>query len=388
MEITQQGAALDERLRSHVPEVAAEVTVRIRRDVPALGRARYLDSFVESLIEDFLGLLAGSGPPSDEILARARDAGAREAAAGRGPDVLPAAARLGAGIAIARLTEHAGRLGVRVEIGAVGRTAQQVFAYVDRITAAVAEGHGGSPGRAVGEAEERRRELLDLLLSTDPGTPEIRTAALSAGWRLPRTVAVIALSAAGPRPMLPPDVLLGLHRDEPCLVLPDPEGLTRRRQVAAGLRGRTAAVGPTVEVPDAARSLRWARRTLSLVKDGGIAAAGGRPVRAVDHLPRLMTSWGAELVDLVAADRLAPLDSVRPSLRRELEVTLLALLECHFRAVAAAARLHVHPQTVRYRLRKLEALFGEALYEPRNQLDMHLLLHARTAGRPDPGKAG
>ncbi|QFG22202.1 CdaR family transcriptional regulator [Actinomadura sp. WMMB 499] len=387
MEINGQGTTLDGTLRSYVPEVAAEVTVRIRREVPALGAARYLDSFVESLIGHFLDLLDESGPPSDEILGRAREAGVREAAEGRGPDVLPAAARLGAGIAIARLSEHAERLGLRVEISAVGKIAQMVFAYTDRIAEAVIAGHGGSGAHAVGEDEKRRRELLDLLLTPCPGAAEIKAAARSAGWPMPRTVAVIALGAGGPRPVLPPDALFGLHLDEPCLLLPDPDGPARRRQVAAGLRGRTAAIGPTVGVADAARSLRWAYRTLSLVRSGRITAEGSRPVRSADHLPRLMTSWGADLVELVAADRLAPLDAVRPSVRRELEVTLLALLECHFRAIVTAARLHVHPQTVRYRLRRLEALFGEELYEPRNQLDMHLLLYARTRDRVGAARA-
>ncbi|MQY06265.1 PucR family transcriptional regulator [Actinomadura macrotermitis] len=385
MTIIEGDATLDRALRSCVPEVAAEVTVRVRRRMPELGGAGYLDSFMEELIDHFVDLLAEPGPPSEEFLLRAREAGVREAGEGRSFDVLPAATRLAAGIAIARLTEHAERLGFRVGISTIGKVTQSAFACTDRIADAVIAGHGGFRARRLAEDERRRRELLDLLLGPRPGLAEVKQAARQAGWPMPRTVAVVALRPSGSAdgwPVVPADALPGLHLDEPCLIVPDPGGPGRHRRLEADLLGWAAAIGPTVGVTDAACSLRWARRTLALVRSGRIRP-DDRPVRSADHLSRLMTSWGADLVDLVAADRLAPLAAVRPSLRRELEVTLLALLECHFRAGPAATRLHVHPQTVRYRLRKLESLFGDGLYEPGVQLDMHLLLHARHA-TPNP----
>lgn len=387
MTVIHEDAVLGQTLRSQVPEVAAEVTIRIRLEFPALGTARYLDSLVESLVGHFLDLLADPGATSDEVLRRAREAGVEEAMEGRGPEILHGAARLGAGVAIARMTENAQRLGMCAEISAVGRMVQAAFAYTERIAEAVSAGHGSATAGA-GDVERRRRKLLELLLCARPGESEIREAACDAGWPMPRSIAAVALRSCGPgavRPTLPPETLLGLYLDEPCLIMPDPDGPGRRRQLGSSLRGWSAAIGPTVAVTDAARSLRWAGHAMDLLRSGRVRSTD-RPVRATDHLPHLMTSWGADLVDLMAADRLAPLDSVRAPLRYELEATLLALLECHFRANVAAARLHVHPQTVRYRLRKLETLFGDALYEPRDQLDLHLLLYSRlterTAAKP------
>ncbi|UVS79172.1 Sugar diacid utilization regulator [Actinokineospora sp. UTMC 2448] len=375
MTAMRRDVAVGEALRLSVAEVAAEVTVRIRRELPVLGAARYLDPLVEGLVGQFID---PSGAAADEVVSRGRDAGAREAREGRGPEVLHAAVRLGTGIAIARLAEHARRLGLGDEIGAVGRMAQTAFAHTERLVEAVTEGHAGVG--ALDGRERDRRALVDLLLRPEPGAAEIRAAARAAGWPVPTGVAVVAVRPGGPAVPrgLPHDTLPALHLDEPCLVMPDPDGPGRRGGLAASLRGWAAAIGPTVAVTDAARSLRWARRALRLV---GRVDAGRSPVRATDHLPRLMTSWGAELVDYAAADRLAPLAAVRAPLRADLEATLLALLECHFRANAAAERLHVHPQTVRYRLRKIEALFGDGLYDPRIQLDLHLLLHARLADR-------
>jgi DNA-binding PucR family transcriptional regulator len=42
-----------------------------------------------------------------------------------------------------------------------------------------------------------------------------------------------------------------------------------------------------------------------------------------------------------------------------------------------AAELHVHPQTVRYRLRKLRDLFGEALDDPEARFELETAVRVR-----------
>jgi len=44
---------------------------------------------------------------------------------------------------------------------------------------------------------------------------------------------------------------------------------------------------------------------------------------------------------------------------------------------AVAAELDVHPQTVRYRLRQLRELFGDALEDPEGRFELALALRAR-----------
>ncbi|GAA2620122.1 helix-turn-helix domain-containing protein [Actinomadura fulvescens] len=368
-------AATVAALRACVPDVAAEITVRIRREIPGLGGAPQLASLVEDLVGHFVESTADPALPAEEVLERVRRAGAAEAIAGRGPEALHAAIRLGAGIAVARLADRGARAGTGSH--AVGLI-EAMFAYTGRIEEAVTRGHRG----AISKEEQGRRALVDLLVRPDADELDIRELAAQVGWRPAGRVAVIALRPRGTepaRPMLPPGALLGLHRDPACVILPDPDGPGRRQGLEAGLGEWMAAIGPTVDLVDCERSLRWASRALDLMRRGRIPAR--RPAAAAEHLPLLMLDHDLELVDLVAADRLAPLDTVRPSLRHELAVTMLALMECHFRANVVAASLHVHPQTIRYRLRKLEDLFGEGLYDPRHQLELHLLLHARLKGR-------
>jgi DNA-binding PucR family transcriptional regulator len=57
--------------------------------------------------------------------------------------------------------------------------------------------------------------------------------------------------------------------------------------------------------------------------------------------------------------------------------TLLAWLESAGDANAAARRLHVHPQTIRYRLRQVSELFGEALHDPDDRFRLLLALRVR-----------
>ncbi len=74
---------------------------------------------------------------------------------------------------------------------------------------------------------------------------------------------------------------------------------------------------------------------------------------------------------------LAPLRRRRPDQADRLAQTLLAWLESADDANAAARRLHVHPQTIRDRLRQVSALFGDALGDPDARFRLLLALRAR-----------
>ncbi|WP_037943472.1 PucR family transcriptional regulator, partial [Streptomyces sp. NRRL WC-3774] len=133
-----------------------------------------------------------------------------------------------------------------------------------------------------------------------------------------------------------------------------------------------AAVGPTVPLAEAARSLRWATRALGLMGRGILPRQG--VVRCADHLSTLLLHSDEPMLDQLRARALAPLDSVSEGQRERLAETLLAWLLSGSNVPDVAARLHVHPQTVRYRLRQLEKVFGDALHDPASRLDLILAL--------------
>ena len=64
----------------------------------------------------------------------------------------------------------------------------------------------------------------------------------------------------------------------------------------------------------------------------------------------------------------------------------LAWLQLGENAAEVAQRIHVHPQTVRYRMRQIHELFGDQLRDPDRRFELQLALRIRTlTGRREPG---
>ncbi len=234
--------------------------------------------------------------------------------------------------------------------------------------------------RAPGDARQdlARQELL-ALLSGETTIPDDDLAALArdAAWPLPERVQAVVLAASG-EPPLPTevfgDMLAELGGGQQRLLLPDP-GPESRAALRTALRGRSAAIGHTVPLHDAASSMRWAHRLLTLAP--GLHEPGdAQPVFVDDHLTTLLLLQDESLVRALAARWLGPLDGLTDRQCERFEGTLLAWLEGG--GVPEAARaLQVHPQTVHYRLRQLEKLFGPTLRDPRSRFELEMTLHSR-----------
>jgi DNA-binding CsgD family transcriptional regulator len=108
------------------------------------------------------------------------------------------------------------------------------------------------------------------------------------------------------------------------------------------------------------------------------------PVRCDQHLSTLLILADEDLAAVLRGRRLAPLARLRPGQRDRIAETLLAWLQLGENAAEVAQRLHVHPQTVRYRMRQIHELFGDQLRDPDRRFELQLALRIRTlsAGRP------
>jgi PucR-like helix-turn-helix protein/diguanylate cyclase with GGDEF domain len=385
---------------------ADEVIGAIQREVPEYARPG--DDFYTAAVRrsvfhalhQFAQQIADPAAPREGTVQLFQNIGRSEAAEGRSLEPLQMALRLGARVAWRRLYAAAGRsLGPDV----LARIGEAIFLYLDELATACAEGFTQASAGVGGEMERRRRRLLDLLVADPPVSRQaIADRARAAGWPLPRTVAAVVLAdrgpgraAAGPGaaarplppgplsglvpgllPALPPDVLIDMVRPDPCLLVPDPDGPGRADLIERGLRGWMGAVGPAVPLARASSSLRWARRALALSRRG-IISAGPGVTRCDDHLSTLVLFSDEDLIQGLAGARLAPLDQLRPAQQDTLAETLLAWLQNAGNARETARHLHVHPQTVRYRLRQLHALFGGTLLEPDLRFELEIALRAR-----------
>ncbi|HKT02629.1 MAG TPA: helix-turn-helix domain-containing protein, partial [Rugosimonospora sp.] len=124
----------------------------------------------------------------------------------------------------------------------------------------------------------------------------------------------------------------------------------------------------------AVRSLYWARRALGLARRGILP--GDPLVWCRDHLATLAVFQDEELLAALVTRRLEPLCGVREGQRGPLAATLLAWLQLDRSVADVATRLHVHPQTVRYRLRQLDRLFGPAMRDPALRFELEVALRA------------
>jgi hypothetical protein len=377
--------------------LADDITAAITREVEEYAQpgddpaARAVHRVAADAVAGFADRIAG-GPPAASAAGMFHDLGRLLAAEGRSLEALHAALKVGARVTWQRLQEQARQGNGNAE--AFARIGETVFWYMDELAASCSAGYAEAKAELAGETGQLRRRLLDLLTSSPPPPAAVIAGlAQAAGWPLPGRVAAVALArqAAGNPAPLPPGVLADLDRRDPCLLIPDPDGPGRRRQLAAALRGwlaaiapaialpgtgLLAAVGPAVPLAGASGSLRWAGQGLALARRGLVDSADG-VAWCEDHLPTLIVLADADLAAVLSREALAPLRQLRPEQADRLAQTLLAWLESADDANAAARRLHVHPQTIRYRLRQVSDLFGDALADPDSRFRLLLALHAR-----------
>ncbi|MQY05540.1 helix-turn-helix domain-containing protein [Actinomadura macrotermitis] len=373
---------LADHMRPHLDAAADDMIQEIQgqvREYDRPGDGSYsvtLRLAVERVLHYFVDRVGDpqhdTGPVTDFF----RAIGRGEAGEGRSLDAMQTAMRVGCMVAWRRLAEGAAHLEVSPRtLGAVG---EALMLFQNELALAAAEGYAQAKAAVAGEMQRRRRRLLDLLFADPPAAPEaIADLAAAAHWPVPRTVAAVALGQQQDRqPAFPPDILADLSRRTPSLIIPDPDGPGRAKLIDRALGGTLAVVGPTVPLAEAARSIQWARKTLCLVRRGVIEAETG-VVRSVEHMSTLILFQDEELITSLAALRLAPLAHLRASQQDRLAETLLAWLQSGRNANEVAMRLHVHPQTVRYRLRQLEELFGDQLLDPDLRFDLEIVLRAR-----------
>jgi DNA-binding PucR family transcriptional regulator len=127
-----------------------------------------------------------------------------------------------------------------------------------------------------------------------------------------------------------------------------------------------------VPLERAAGSIARAQAAFGLQESGVLPTAS--PLVTDAHLTDLLLHGDGALAADLAARALAPLAEVREGTRARLVETLRAWLDEPGQVSRVAERLHVHPQTVRYRMAQLRELFGERLDAPEARFELALAL--------------
>jgi DNA-binding PucR family transcriptional regulator len=389
---------IGELIRPHVPALSDEMINTIRDRVPAYRRplrGRFgagIRGGVEEALAQFVELVAD--PELDRTGSDAiyRALGRGEYRERRSLDALLAAYRLGARIAWRRVSA------IAIEAGVDRRTlallAEAVFAYIDELSALSADGYAEAQSAAAGESERMRRRVAVLLLDPQADEAAVHVAAVEAGWGAPERIAALAWGGGGRRlrSRLPADSLVAEADDDGSglALLADPDAPGLRVQLERAASQTTIVLGPTVALMGAAESAERARGALELIEAGVISASGF--VLADDHLGALVAHGDGRILAELAARRLAPLADETPASRARLTETLRSWLDHQGEVARVAAELHVHPQTVRYRLARLRDSFGDLLEDPEARFELALALrgvssgsHRESSGHPSEG---
>jgi hypothetical protein len=372
---------LADALRPVLPALAEEIIGAIGHEVAEYARplegpfGRGLRAGVERALERFVETLGD--PAADDGAARAIYVrlGRGEMRAGRSLDALLSAYRLGARIAWERCVQIGQAAGY--EPAVLYRLATAIFSYIDRISAESVEGYAAEQSATLAERQRRRRALVRLLARDDAGAEEVRDLAQLAVWPRPATVAALVVRTGDADRLasrLGGETIAVAEEELALAFVPDPDAPGRHAELTATLAGAPAALGPTVALERAAGSLARARAAFGLQEHGLLP--GASPLISDEHLSDLLLHGDGALAADLAARALAPLDDLRDGTRERLIETLRAWLDEPGQVTRVAERLHVHPQTVRYRMAQLRELFGARLDDPDARFELALALRA------------
>lgn len=368
--------------RSTIPDLVQRIGSQVQDSVssyagPITGRRRRLiDMAVSSAVSHYLDTIekpATSGRSVDELFRRM---GHGEATEGHSLVALQSAFRIASHEAWEKIRTFATDQGLSADT--LGHLGDALFGYIEHLADQTRLGYDGATRALERSPDMARQRLINAILEGD-STLEIRTHAGRAGWLLPGLLVVVSVEPPSeqPVPLLAKLDEKHLLRTDPTavVIVTDASGLPRLLRDLSNLAGqcRVATSWP-VPVEDAPDAWRWTTRSLELVARGVIPAA---PVIDCEtHRTQLWLHAEPALRQRMCQDLLQPLLAETPNSREILSETLLAWLESRDSAPAIAAKLGVHPQTVRYRWKRINELFGDDLREPEFVIQVTMLLKA------------
>ena len=188
--------ALTPLLVPHLPAVTEELLDAVRLDVPVYARpleGLFGDSIrrgVEVALTRFLQLPGTQQPALMGDDRRVYEGlGRGEVREGRPMDALFAAYRSGARTTLRSLSRVAMDAGFEASV-LIG-LAESVFAYIEELSAASAEGYAMEQSERAGERDRLLDALADMLVRGHVVEDAVRTAAAAAGWPVPDRVVVV-----------------------------------------------------------------------------------------------------------------------------------------------------------------------------------------------------
>lgn len=261
------------------------------------------------------------------------------------------------------------------EQAALPDVAQRLMTAVDRLSTAVAEAYLDEQSYRLAEDTRLVAQLIDALAAEDAIPVRLRDFATRAGIRILETFRPFALARSGAAPHVHSQLAAALRLQglaavsEGGLVI----GLAAPEAEADALGAGTAlvALGEPARRPELRQALDDVRLLLALADRRGQQRG---TVDAVELAIPMLMARSPRLAGQLRRRVLGPLEAYEEGRSGELLRTLRAYFAARLNRGKAAKTLGVHPNTLDYRLGRVEELCSVRLSDPGDIARMELAL--------------
>jgi len=362
-----------------VAEIDAEMDVlvdqigdRIREEIPDFRRlpAETLARAIRGNVGRALTALRDLRPPTDGELEQAAEIGRERAEQGLTVDAVLHAYRVSVTAVWSRFGELARERGA--DVTTVLAFSETLWVWADAVMDIVGAAHREVELEQAREEQQRRDAFLLALLTGTLDAADLRRDSGTFGLDADREF--IAFRARETAPARPQShrVAVALAGDDGLVMSLDRDLAGIATRAPGSVPGIVVGVGPAARLEALPAAFAMASRALQTAvafgQEGAFSLAdlSIRPAIVADEV----------LGDAFAARYLEPLAGLG-RLGTELEDTLRTWFDQGMRVDDTARALHVHPNTLRHRLRRFEETTGTTLRDPRHLVELWWALERR-----------
>jgi hypothetical protein len=358
--------SLVERIEDELEDVVARIGERIREEIPDFRRlpAERLAEAVRGNVARALAALKELRDPTPEELERAAAVGRERAEQGLTVDAVLHAYRISITAVWSRFGELARAEGA--DVASVLAFSETLWHWGDAVMDVVAAAHREVELEQAREEQQRRDAFVLALLTGTLSAAELRRDSATHGLDGDRAYVPFRARGATPRTAaaLAGEGGLAIALDR------DIAGIAARAPEAPA--GVVCGLGPAARLADLPAAFANASRALQTAVAFG--QQGAFSLADLSIRPAILADEA--LGDAFAARYLEPLESLG-RLGVELDATLRAWFDQEMRIEETARVLHVHPNTLRHRLRRFEEATGATLRDPRALVELWWALERR-----------
>jgi PucR C-terminal helix-turn-helix domain len=363
--------ALVAEIETELDDVVAAIGDRIRAEIPDFRRLPVdtLARAVRGNVTRALNALRELRPPTESELEQAAEIGRERAEQGLTVDAVLHAYRISVTAVWSRFGELARERGA--DVASVLAFSETLWLWADAVMDIVGSAHREVELEQAREEQQRRDAFVFALLSGTLDAAELRLQSATFGLDADRLYTPFRARALGAT-SLPRRVAVALAGDDGLVTGVDRDfaGITAGAPVT--LPRVVCGIGPASRLEALPAGFAAASRALQTAvafgQDGTVSLAdlSIRPAILADEA----------LGDAFAARYLEPLAGMG-RLGAELETTLRTWFDLEMRVDETAKALHIHPNTLRHRLRRFEEATGATLRDPRDLVELWWALERR-----------